>query len=477
MTTRDEVKKLFDSSETKFRECWSTLLRIKKRESLRADDLLTFQPRLAGALFEIDELYRRLSQERRDYISRKSQLSKKWFVNRLRLIKNYQQALKELIGIGIAIGDSFAWLFYVNEREHLFEHYSKSRDLHTPPGIGGLGELEFLKGVPVLNDHIVIYHGTTSFLRLGDVSFVSLRDFRLKAIGEIKTKKIAPNELAVTVVSVSSSKEDLEALHKIEQQHTSPQPDAEIDQSDDLPQSIQQRLGRQMKEMGKSLDPSSAEAGVHLEMEPVFEVVSELWTELEGKRSAIKPAGKALLLAGFRNSKGSLYELYFSKSGFNIQNEFDGLPDTVISQLKENSDYNRVIINSILNPSADYSLNQGMTPVYAWPLAPELIESILFNRITLISVYNPAHLIDDLEQRGFEVQPVDGRPDFKMSLRIGKKEFAIQTMSYFIGLIARHFFSEEAIVETIQHTVTLSKEKAEGSENEVGIQLRFIQQM
>ena len=98
------------------------------------------------------------------------------------------------IAIGRSLGDSFAWFFYHSERKHLEEHLKHERQLHMPPGIGGIGELEFLDKTRVIDNHLVIYHGTTTFLRIGDVSFLDMKTLRLTAIGELKTKEIGPKE-------------------------------------------------------------------------------------------------------------------------------------------------------------------------------------------------------------------------------------------------------------------------------------------
>ena len=58
--------------------------------------------------------------------------------------------------------------------------------MQTPPGIGGRGELAFIDSV-YCETHFILYHGITTFLRLGDISFIERESWRVTHIGELKT--------------------------------------------------------------------------------------------------------------------------------------------------------------------------------------------------------------------------------------------------------------------------------------------------
>ena len=62
---------------------------------------------------------------------------------------------------------------------------------YAPPGIGGLGELNFIEDARLVKGHLGLYHGMTTFLRLGDISFINMEGLSLSAVAELKTTKIA----------------------------------------------------------------------------------------------------------------------------------------------------------------------------------------------------------------------------------------------------------------------------------------------
>lgn len=119
MISLKTVSNLIDQVELKYSRCFDILAGFRDSSvSLLDTDLLEFQPVLASALFEIDVLYRQIRQEEKKVISRKSQLSPKWFRQRLKNIKEFREMLKGTIKIGKALGDSFVWAFYSNDGHH-----------------------------------------------------------------------------------------------------------------------------------------------------------------------------------------------------------------------------------------------------------------------------------------------------------------------------------------------------------------------
>lgn len=190
MVSEKEIDRLLSDVEIEFKKCWDILSNIKE-ENLEniTEDLLNFQPILATALFKLNSEYRKIVQEEKSLISRKNHVSLEWFKNRLKRLDQYKKLIKEAIKLGKVLGDSYAWIFYNRDRNLLNEHYKHQLITHTPPGIGGLGELEFIKNVNVTQEHFVLYHGITTFLRIGDISLIDLKNLRVSAIGELKTKK------------------------------------------------------------------------------------------------------------------------------------------------------------------------------------------------------------------------------------------------------------------------------------------------
>ncbi len=172
MIAKKEVKKTLDIAATAYESCWETLCEFKSAK--HNDDFLTrlinFQPLLCKGMLELEKTRYRILEEKRGLIDRKANLSEKWFDKRMKDLDKYKKALTECTYIGKSLGDSFVWIFYQNERVLLREHLRHKEIRHLPVGIGGLGELEFIKGVKKLGDCFIIYHGITSILRHGDIS-------------------------------------------------------------------------------------------------------------------------------------------------------------------------------------------------------------------------------------------------------------------------------------------------------------------
>ncbi|MBN9118365.1 MAG: hypothetical protein J0I06_04250 [Planctomycetes bacterium] len=189
MITQRKVSIAIEEAGRAFQTCWESLriIRAANKESLSADHILEFQPRLAKAIHGLGEMHRAVKSEARETVNRKSFLRPNRFKTRMRILRKYEDALNEAIRVGKAIGDGFAWLFYQGESALLAKHLQHSEITHPPGGIGGRGECRFITDLRVVNGHLVLYHGITSILRLGDVSLVDLKAFKVTGIGELKS--------------------------------------------------------------------------------------------------------------------------------------------------------------------------------------------------------------------------------------------------------------------------------------------------
>ena len=136
-------------------------------------------------------------------ITKKRRINPGWFRLRMRTLAEYQEVIKTVIALGRALGDSFAWIFYRKERKLLSEHRKQERLDHTPPGIGGKGELEFIRRVKHIDGKFVLYHGITTYLRISDFSLINLRTSAVTAIGELKTMQSGPKELHISFTLIS----------------------------------------------------------------------------------------------------------------------------------------------------------------------------------------------------------------------------------------------------------------------------------
>src|SRR5215204_1890587 len=186
--TNAELRQIFDRVEKDYEQAWSLLTTFKSKDD--PGKLLDFQPLLTRILAELSDAFRRVSRRRRYLIHNKTRYKRDWFTAQQRCLAHRQTMIRNAMAIGRTLGDAFAWVFYQNDHELLEKHRAYQFIELIPPGIGGKGECEFVHRVRGIPGAYILYHGITSILRMGDVSFIDLKTFRVCGFGEIKTSHL-----------------------------------------------------------------------------------------------------------------------------------------------------------------------------------------------------------------------------------------------------------------------------------------------
>lgn len=475
MISKKEIQKVFDSAEEKFRECWRLLKNLKTQSGLDMNDLFKFQPTLAETLVKIGEAYQRLSEEKRSLIGRKSGLSPSWFRNRMRLIARYQTALKDLNGTGKMLGDAYAWLFYMHDRETLFEHSKKPYQRLSPTGSGGRGELAFISVLPKMEDKIVVFHGITTFLRLGDVSFVDLHDHKVKAIGELKSVQHSEKEFEISLATIGRSESDLKFIQDHALRISGKSDEKAASKISLIPKQADQ-LRRQIRSMGETMKPSTSIGSEQLRMKSIVRNIEKLMKGLKRSSVSIVKADRGLLLFAMKWRYRSLFSKFFSEGNIDPGKKLNDLPKFALQIMKDGSQHNQLILSPILTPNANYFLRAGMMPLCWWPLDVEIIEPLIFNDVSVTAIYNPAHLIDTLCSKGFEVEPRNKKNrDFKFTRRNAKNVFQLDSVSYYFDLITNHFFPEETIIDLICKGAEIAEKVSDEKQSPVRLDMRIEQ--
>lgn len=462
MISKAKVQKLIDKVEICYRECWDMLyqLRISAINS-ESKKQFNFQFELAHSLFELDELYRSLHQERKQLIDRKENLNKDWFNNRMRLIQVYQDSLKQTIAIGKMLGDAFAWVFYSQDRELLKQHFKHENNFHTPPGIGGRGELEFVKRFPMLQDWLVIYHQITTFLRIGDISLYNLKENRLQALGELKTKETEKGhfEISVSVLGPTSRFAKKPIFSTSEKSGS-------IDDlvSPELPQYLQEKLGRQLRKMAESFNIRDADESSATLGEVHYDNLTELLRAMTKSDIAYQKVGDGLLLIGIKNSKNQLSKRLMDPTA-DFNKKFSNLPEQVSKIVNPEYSNNTVTVHPWHSPSERYHLPAGMTPLLWWPIDLKLLEKFVFQELHIIAIYNSAHLIRKLQNVGLQVEHNLETNEFLIFKKVeGGYTTRLENFKYFISLIVRQLHSEKNVVDLVTRLISTSEQKVLSSE-------------
>lgn len=433
-----KFRKLINYTEKTYAKCWKFMSDWKEgRWVFSADELLSFQPTLAEALFHLSETYNALSQERQSLISRKELLSPKWFNQRMKRLSRYQDTITEVVNIGRILGDSFAWIFYRSERKHLRKHFAHQQIRHLPTGVGGRGELAFISEVRTWHGQFTIYHGITSFLRIGDVSFYDPHSKKITGIGELKTESDSGSALQLRLYLLWPARSK-----KIWHHLSKPVKAAEMP----LPTKRQRQLTKQLETMADSLTPSKVERVVTLRNKTHLNEFRQLVKRLGQKTLTVEQAGDGLLLCRVRcGREKSLFARLLPRATVKLDKRLDGIETHLLrivdmSQVGSSYDANCTFVGSL-----DLSAYPGTTPMFWWPVPSEFVRKLALHEVTVITVYNPAHLIRKLRLLGFEVR-LNGT-QLSLTKRVGKVQVEMGDMHHFLHYIQQHLVREDFVLE------------------------------
>jgi hypothetical protein len=172
--SRSRVAATIKRAEAIFQSCFD-MLRPGTSPQTDGAGLLAAQKRLIDGQYILNNQYRALIREKKRLIQAKSKYNPSWFKHRMATLDMYVKTIVSTIGVGKAIADGYAWVFYQDDQSLLNKHLEYEQQTFLPPGVGGIGEIAFVDKLQGFNGHLVLYHGITSFLRMGDVSFLIRR--------------------------------------------------------------------------------------------------------------------------------------------------------------------------------------------------------------------------------------------------------------------------------------------------------------
>ncbi len=432
-------------AEEQFKACWSKLVILLYRGDQKQllDAITTFQPTLAKALYRLESVYQKLCQEGRDLVARRKTLTRRGLRQRLHTINGFKHLLKQTSDVGKALGDGFAWFFYQNERELVRRHLEQQSNPHPPTGIGGLGEVEFVTRIPKLGDYFVLGHSTTTFLRLGDVSLIDLATFRVAAIGELKTHESGNSRICVSINLVGRKGTTPPQL---------PIPVAAAGPSapppKPLPPALQQRLVRQISRIKDSFKPkpSDGELG-YLKSSgySLHDKLAELHNHCSVKGCAYVHADRGLLLIGFPRTGQTLYPRLTAnipgKATFKRLRIDEAAKALVDKSLPDNS----LRIDWVhYRARQRYELERDMPPLAWWPLPSSVIEALLFKKLAVMTLYNPAFLLARLRSAGLQVTSTrEGAITIEKQSK--EKRLKIEGIPYFLRLVQCYLLSDTTL--------------------------------
>jgi hypothetical protein len=442
MTSLTTIRELVDRTQTDYEKCWAFLSSWKEGQLKPSlDQILDFQPRLGDAIFRLGQMHEALAGERTSLISRKQHLSSKWFNRRMKVLSAYQNALTEAIKIGRVIGDSFAWIFYQGERNRLRKHFLREPIFKIPSGLGGKGEIAFIKRFGVLNGHLLIYHGITSFLRIGDVSFWNPASNSITAIGELKAG--APTEsgfgMRLYLIWPDSSEAMWPRPTKRARPFDTPQPTTKREK----------QLEKQLKTMAASLNLPQFRQVIEVHHQTHLEEFRRMVDRLKKKSSVVEKAGDGLLLVGLTSSRErSLFGRLLPKRMMDLNRQLAGIEKHAFSIIDVSQAKTPNNTNSFFIGTLDLGAFPGTAPMFWWPVPSEFVRKMIFHEVTVTAIYNPAHLIRKLRELEYEVRLK--RTTMIVSKMVDGTCIVFGNMHHFLVYVQRHLLREESVIKIFQ---------------------------
>ena len=450
MISRTKVVAVIDRAGAKFEWCWNAFSKHKEAttDSSIGRDLVAVQNELISAQWMLNVQYRAIVQEKERLIAGKQKYQGTWFSRRMARLDHYLKAIKSAIGIGKTIGDGYAWIFYHHDVHLIEQHFRRQPQTNLPPGVGGIGERAFVEKLQGFNKHFVLYHGITSFLRIGDVSFINLKTARVASIGEIKTKRIAEDKYEITLGCLYG-----ESFNFPSGAFGQKRPESE----EQMPQATKDRFRRQMDEMARAFSSSKEWEGqtpTKVTGSIYFDELDQAITKSRQSGFCYQKAGNSLLIGAIHLRERKLSGRLLSSNIENLQEGLDAVKEHN-SSIGNNSLSDNCLFLSTLGFGTDGLpiVAPGTIPLFWWPIKRENLHDLVFGRVVILTMHNPAHFWELLRQNGFVVN-VNSRGRLVTATRTeGKRVARLENMDYFRGLSGQFLLSDESVMRLVEKMI------------------------
>jgi len=446
------VKAAVDSAEHALDEALA-LLRMLKDPGQDTDCQTSphrFQMAIAEVLLELGEVKAEVSADKRELIGRKQKLNETWFASRMRALSDYSSVLDRTAGILRNVGDAFAWLFYFRNPWLLRSHWGKPPQ-PLPTGVGGKAEVEFLRQVPSVAELFVVSHLATSILRVGDVSLIDPATGDVVALGELKTILKSKDEAVVRLDLVGHQEAARKRLDAAISERSSA---IELQHDRHVPQPIQARLDRQVREMAAAITPNMEnDLSATLQQRFYTKELGELAVHLGHHSWGTIKASPGVLLAAIRlDNRRNLWSRLTCGIPPTAHARVEKIAEETVGVIDKRSKF-----NSLHYGFLDGSPFPGGTPAWWWPVDKGFLEDVYLGRVLVMVMFNPATLIARLLDAGLTcVDTATRNPIFRK--RAGKGEIAIGGFQYWIFSVVHHLASEDLIFSTIRQSIEALEE-------------------
>lgn len=463
MDVEQEVKEFIDKIDVKFQELWETLSYFKGNKSDGLGErAVNFQSNLANCQFAIDKKFRQIRAKQKEVRNSRKEYSKSEYLLLDKKLTKCESALTNLIYLGKSLGDAFAWFFFQNDRDMLDEHLLHQDEFLMPSGeLGRMGEMGFIQNIRMIEDNLVIYHGITNILRVGDFSLVNLKTHRFTGIFELKTDRMNDDEVSVRFITFGPKDKINPLFSKFSKNPEEREDIEEKDQRD-------QRLDKQVKTMVSTLENADIKPS---KTDTIYSksYLDQLQTLLEKDERIVNSlkVSDGMLFVAVRYQEIKLSERLFEVSPF-MNADKTGLEEEFLSIMDMSTDKNKLIFGTI-HYAKEKGINTcpGTKPLFWSELSMEYVRKIYFGEVEILTIYNPLHLWRILENKGFKPEYIESVNEHCLVMKRDTSTIQMalprQSMGYFFKLITCHLTDERTILKMIDETIESVKDINEPS--------------
>ena len=437
MFYKKNVIKIIDNAQTVFEDCWNTLSKVKSKSVKLSEntEFLEFQGKLANQIYNLNIFAEKISIEIKNNLENEPYKSK---------LIEYREKLNIAASIGISLGDAYAWIFYMQERDLLNSHLKHCKNPPYREKIGLKAEIKLIETIHYFKKYFIIYHGITSYLRLGDISLYCFKNKKIVSIAEIKTKKMEYFKIHQVFHFVGLK--DTEFYKNILE-------DQEIIKENDNTTNYEQidRLNRQIESIANGIKVNEKEP-IRKERVRNYDLCKKLNTFIFNSKKYIK-LSNLLVLVKIKNKHKKLSNNLFSNYKEKFERSMDGINELILKIIDKNRYDNSLCITGFhYSNKLEIINNYGIPPTFWLPIKINNIKKIIFLNTIIKSIFNPEKFENLLLDEGF----IKDNDSFKYKNEKNGVTVEIPGLSYYHSLICQHFISEKTIIDIVKKYKDLS---------------------
>jgi hypothetical protein len=424
-----------------------------KFDKATGEDVIEFQQRLYRIIADLEALYRRIKREEKRLIGAKARYIPVWFAKRMAQLSAYSKKLRDGLTLARAVGDGFVWFFYERDPQLIEEHLKLQPQLLLPPDLGAAGERILLENLRGVDGKFMLYHGITSLLRIGDFSFVDMTSLRVACLAELKTTRIDSQRINLSLSIISGDKDQIPKFPVRE-------PSEPREPAPPLSAPMQARFERQRKVMQDSIVAAkevrdgltiSGDLGFH------YRELEDVVRRSHARTFEYVKAGDGLIIGAWRIPGSRSYGAPSPKRLIKCMPEVaSDMPAWATKILDAGSTWNSVAYGGLGGNDGLRARSTGL-PFFAWPVDPQVLADIAFERVVIITLFNAGHLIKRLHASGYEVELDEEGRLRRATKQVDNKLIELENYSYFMSLVPWALMTEDAVMSMIEQTIEATK--------------------